>query len=60
MPIVVHVKGLSGDIRQNEAGEIGIYLITGQLLPAGEDILREAMEAVADAARIVLALKGLL
>lgn len=60
MPIVATVKGLTGDIHQNEVGEISLHLLTGQLPVHDETKLQDVIEAVTDAVRVVLALKAVL
>lgn len=60
MPIVADVKGLAGEIHQNETGHIGINLLTGQLPAHDETRLQDVIEAVTDAVRVVLALKAIL
>jgi len=58
--IVAHSKGISGEVDQNEGGEVMLHFETDAVSSKTEQELQELLQAVIEAVRIVLALKAIL
>jgi hypothetical protein len=55
-----HTKRLSGDVNQNEVGEVSIHLLTGKLSPKDEQELQEIVRLAVEAVRAALLLKEII
>lgn len=55
-----HSHNLSGDVSQNEVGELAIHLLTGKISPKDEVELREIARLAVEAVRAALLLKEII